>query len=90
MTGRLIHALGHEEPSRPGLAKPDSPRLTERELEFLKLACTELSYKEIAREMKLSIHTVDSYRDNLFFKLDLKSRIGLVIFAIRNKIVFID
>lgn len=58
-----------------------------RELEFLELVCTELTYKEIADYMKLSHRTVDGYRDILFEKTGVKSRTGLVIFAIKNGLV---
>ncbi len=60
-----------------------------REEEFIHLACTELTYKEIADKMSVSPRTVDGYRESLFVKLDVKSRVGLVLFAIRNKIVII-
>jgi DNA-binding CsgD family transcriptional regulator len=63
--------------------------LKERELEFIKLVCTEKTYKEIAEEMFLSPKTIDGYRENLFIKLDIKTRVGLVLFAIKNKIVSI-
>jgi DNA-binding NarL/FixJ family response regulator len=59
--------------------------LQTRELEFLKLAASELTYKEIATQMCISIRTVDGYRDQLFEKLGVKSRIGLVLYAIKNK-----
>jgi len=55
-----------------------------RELEFLKLASTEMTYKEIAEVMSLSPKTVDGYRDQLFKKLNVKNRIGLVVYAIKN------
>ncbi len=61
-------------------------RLTEREITFLKLACTERSYKEIGLEMNVSSRTVETFRDNLFAKLDLKTRVGLVLYAIKKKI----
>ena len=61
--------------------------LKDRELEFLKLACTERTYKEIAELMFLSPKTIDNYREALFEKLEVKSRIGLVLFAIKEKIV---
>lgn len=61
--------------------------LGEREKEFLQLLCSELTYREIADEMCLSPRTIDGYRDNLFDKLHVASRIGLVLFAIRNHIV---
>ncbi|WP_417354294.1 response regulator [Flavobacterium sp.] len=63
--------------------------LKEREIEFIKLACTEKTYKEIADGMCLSPKTIDGYRENLFHKLEIKTRIGLVLYAIKNKIVCI-
>jgi two-component system invasion response regulator UvrY len=59
----------------------------ETEIEFLKLASTDMTYKEIAMVMKLTPRAVDSYRDALFEKLDVKSRVGLAIFSIRNGII---
>ena len=60
-----------------------------REQEFIQLACSELTYKEIADKMCLSPRTVDGYRESLFEKLEVKSRVGLVLFAIRNGFVSI-
>lgn len=59
--------------------------LKDREIEFMKLACTEMTYKEIAEVMHLSPKTIDGYRDNLFSKLNIKNRIGLVTYAIKHK-----
>jgi len=61
--------------------------LSERELEFLKLVATELTYKEIADHMCISARTVDGYRDQLFDKLKVKSRVGLVIYCLKNKLI---
>lgn len=60
--------------------------LNERERDFLRHACTELSYKEIAEKMHLSPRTIDDYRQSLFAKLKVHSRVGLVMYAIRNGI----
>ena len=62
-------------------------KLTDRETEFLKYACTEMTYKEIADKMFLSVRTVEGYRDALCEKLDLKSRVGLAMYAIKNQLV---
>lgn len=62
-------------------------KLTPREAEFLKLACSEKSYADIAREMFVSERTIDSYRDSLFKKLHVTTRVGLVMYAIKNEIV---
>ena len=61
--------------------------LSEQELQFLKLACSDLTYKEIAQKMSLNPRSVDNLRDQLFIKLDVKSRVGLAMVAIKNGIV---
>jgi DNA-binding NarL/FixJ family response regulator len=65
----------------------DLVKLNAREIEFLKLAGTELTYKEIADQMCISARTVDGYRDQLFEKLQIKSRVGLVLYAIKNNLI---
>ena len=85
VTGRLIHTINQ-------LDEEDNTvknfiQLNDRELEFLKLACSELTYKEIADKMFLSPRTIDGYRDALFEKLNIKTRVGLVMYAIKNGIV---
>ncbi len=71
-------------------SKLSAEKLNEREIEFLKLACTELTYKEIADKMFLSPRTIDGYRDALFEKLKAKTRVGLVLYAVKNGIVNLD
>ena len=84
VTGKLIHSINKmdEDGDVRNLAQ-----LNARELEFLKYACTEMTYKEIADKMFLSPRTIDGYRDDLFEKLNLKTRVGLVMYAIKNGIV---
>jgi two-component system, NarL family, invasion response regulator UvrY len=62
----------------------DKNMLTEIEIRFLQLSCSEMTYKEIAQEMKLNPRGVDNLRDNLFTKLEVKSRVGLAMYAIRH------
>jgi DNA-binding NarL/FixJ family response regulator len=62
-------------------------KLNERETSFLKYCCTELNYKEIAEKIFVSPRTVDGYRDALFEKLNVKTRVGLVLYAIKNGVV---
>jgi DNA-binding NarL/FixJ family response regulator len=77
VSGKLIRSVTEDE-SVPGFTK--------KELEFLKLCCSELTYKEIADKMFVSPRTVDNYREALFQKLNLKSRTGLVLYAIQNDV----
>lgn len=65
----------------------DKILLSEIELEFLKHVCSELTYKEIAVELKMNPRAIDGMRDNLFTKLDVKSRVGLAMYAIKHGIV---
>ncbi|KMQ66519.1 ligand-binding protein SH3 [Chryseobacterium angstadtii] len=58
--------------------------LKDREKEFIRLACSELTYKEIADKMCLSPKTIDGYRDSVFTKLEIKNRVGLVLFALKH------
>ena len=85
ITGKLIHTintLDEKEIQSKMLAK-----LNDREITFLKLVCSEYTYKEIAEKMFVGSRTVDGYRDALFEKLEVKSRVGLVMFAIKNGVI---
>ena len=85
VSGVLVHSLHSDEPGNQRKVN-----INERETEFLKLACTEMTYKEIADRMCLAPRTIDGYRETLFEKLSVKSRVGLVMYAIRNGFVKID
>jgi DNA-binding NarL/FixJ family response regulator len=63
--------------------------LSVQELTFMRLACTEMTYKEIASEMKVSHRTIDGYRDAIFRKLNVSCRMGIALYAIRNRIVLV-
>lgn len=84
VTGVLIHSINQDEENN---APTNVTGLSAREIEFLKLVCSEMTYKEIADKLFVSPRTVDGYRDDLFEKLGVKSRVGLVLFAIRSGIV---
>jgi len=87
ISGKLIRAINHLDENAANATTEKPVQLTDKELEFLKWCCTELSYKEIADKMNLSPRTVEGYRDNLQEKLDCRGRIGLVLWAIKNGIV---
>jgi two-component system invasion response regulator UvrY len=82
VSGKLVSGL-HQESEEP----VKEIILNEKEREFLRWACSELSYKEIASKMFVSPRTVDDYRQSLFNKLKVHSRVGLVLYAIKNGIV---
>lgn len=57
--------------------------LSYREMEYMSLCCTELSQKAIADKMNVKVNTTNSFRDSLFKKLEVNSRIGIVLFALK-------
>lgn len=61
--------------------------ISPREREFLKWACTDATYQQIAAYMFVSPRTIDGYREALFEKLRVKSRVALVLEAIRLKLI---
>jgi DNA-binding NarL/FixJ family response regulator len=82
IAGKVIRGL-HED-----LDQPLEPiLLQEKEREFLRYICTELTYKDIAEKMFVSPRTVDDYRNALFEKLKVHTRMGLAMYSIKNRIV---
>lgn len=67
-------------------------KITEREMQFLEFVCNEeeLTYEEIAEEMGVGRRTIDYFRGSLFEKFDIKSKAGLVLFAVRWGIVNVE
>ena len=63
--------------------------LSEREKAFLKLVCSEATYGEIASSMNVSTRTIDGYRESLFAKLQVRTRVGLAMWAVRSGLVVI-
>jgi two-component system invasion response regulator UvrY len=88
ITGKLVHSLQNED---AGKSKSNGfDEINDREKEFLQLACSEMTYHEIADKMFLSPKTIDGYRNSIFEKLNVKSRVGMVMYAIKNRIVKVD
>jgi DNA-binding NarL/FixJ family response regulator len=64
----------------------DTPRLTERETEVLRLVAKGLSYKQIAERLVLSHRTVQNHVQNTLRKLQLHNRVQLVRYAIEQRL----
>ena len=64
--------------------------ITDREFIFLRKCCSELTYRQIAKQMHVSPRTIDTYRDHLFEKLQVRTRVGLVIYALRTGLIEVD
>ncbi|WP_461077618.1 response regulator transcription factor [Spirosoma flavus] len=66
---------------------PCGVHLNQRERHFIQLACSELTYVQIADRMCVSPRTVDGYREALFDRLAVKSRVGLALWAVKSGLV---
>ena len=75
-----------------GEPQVDDPydRLTDRELQVLKLLAEGLSHKEVAETLNISAKTVVAHQSNISEKLDIHSRAGLIKFAYQKGIVKLD
>lgn len=78
VSGKMVHFI-----NKGGDSK-EVHTLNDKEIAFLKLCCSEKSYKEMADELGIAPRTVESLRSSLFDKLGTTSRVGLVLYAIRN------
>lgn len=61
--------------------------LNKREYNFLKWACSELTYNQIADKMCVSPRTVDGYREAVFEKMGVRTRVGMALEAVRKGLV---
>ncbi len=66
--------------------KNKKPTFNAKEVEIIKLICQELSNKEIASQLGLSIRTIEGYREKILEKIEAKNIAGLVIYAIKNNL----
>lgn len=82
VSNKLMHMI-----SKGKAEEKEEIYLSDKEIEFLKWCCTEKSYKEIANEMGISTRAVESMRSSLFDKLETLSRVGLVMYAIKQGIM---
>lgn len=85
ITGNALSDIYVEEKNKTS----QKVQLSDNEKKFLQLISSEKTHKEIAEIMTLSIRTIDGYRDSLFQKLEIKTKVGLVIYAIKNGLVTI-
>jgi len=64
--------------------------LTEKERRFLQLLSSEMTYKEIAVKMEVSSRMIDGYKSALCERFQVKTRVGLVMYAVKNKLIEIS
>ena len=68
-------------------SKKKEEQLSKREIEILKLFAEGTSNQEIADKLFISVRTVESHKNHIMQKLELKNTVDLVKFAIKNKII---
>lgn len=85
----LLKALSTETKSPEDEREKIIKQLTRRELDFLQLVCDEkeYTYEQMADKLGVHLRTVDGYRKAMFEKFNIKSKTGVVLFAIKYKLV---
>jgi len=89
-SSKVETALKYTDKVREDVTQDLTKKLTDREWTFLKYTCSELTYKNIAAEMNLSPKTIENYREAVFKKLQVKTRVGLVIYCMKNNLFKLD
>ncbi|MGQ8869103.1 response regulator transcription factor [Myroides sp. TSA_177.3] len=64
--------------------------LTEREIEVLHLIAQQKTGKEIADQLFISLKTVEGHKNSLFLKTGAKNVVGLIVYAVQNKLISLD
>jgi DNA-binding NarL/FixJ family response regulator len=84
MTTALVEELSHLGPDAPGASGRDENGLTERELEIVRLVASGYKNKEVGATLTISERTVKTHLTNIFQKLGVRDRVGLVMYALRH------
>ena len=82
----LLNNLRHKAPNSIKLQQEDAT-LSDKEITVLRLMCEEKSTREIAEAVDLSPRTIEAIRDKLKTKTGAKSTAGLIMFAVKNKLL---
>ena len=83
----LLNNLRQKNSASPFKAAHDEAVLSEKEITILRLMCEEKSTREIAEAVELSPRTIEAIRDKLKTKTGAKSTAGLIMFAVKNKLL---
>lgn len=75
--------LSHKFHSIVTSGQPAIPAISEKEMQLLNYCCTDLTYHQIAKEMRTTSRSVEGYRDSLFRKFGISSRTGLALLSLR-------
>jgi DNA-binding CsgD family transcriptional regulator len=65
------------------------PEFSQKEIDVIQYICQEMTNKEIADKLNLSIRTIEGYRDRILEKIGARNSAGIVVYAIRNNIYVI-
>ena len=83
----LLNNLRHKPQVNSIKLQQDDATLSDKEITVLRLMCEEKSTREIAEEVELSPRTIEAIRDKLKTKTGAKSTAGLIMFAVKNKLL---
>jgi DNA-binding NarL/FixJ family response regulator len=90
ITDILLHSYLSDQKVGPVEKEDKLKHLSPRELEIFKLFAEGMSNRHIAEKLFISVRTVETHKNNIMKKIELKTTVDLVKFAIKNNIIQID
>ncbi len=90
ITDILLHSYLSDQKIKPEEKENKLKKLSPRELEIFKLFAEGMSNRHIAEKLFISVRTVETHKNNIMKKIELKTTVDLVKFAIKNNIIQID
>ncbi len=90
ITDILLHSYLSDQKIGPEEKKTKLRQLSPREMEIFKLFAEGMSNRHIAEKLFISVRTVETHKNNIMKKIELKTTVDLVKFAIKNNIIQID
>lgn len=85
--GSVIKEALLRESINPSKYITPTEKLSERELQIIKMICKEMKSKEIADELFINVRTVETHRKNIIDKTHSKNFIGVILYALKHKII---
>jgi len=87
MASKLLTEFANMSKGAEDRPQMPAPRLTDREMEVLKLVAQGMNNRDIAKELFISENTVKNHIRNILEKLHLHSRMEAVVYAVREKLL---
>lgn len=87
LVNKYVDGVAESDERKPTKVEPDIELLSRRQIQILRLWGNNMSNKDIADKLYLSVRTVESHKNHIMQKLNLKTTVDIIRFGIRNNII---